>query len=43
MQFGNGAGITTLCLLTGVSKVDDIENSEGLKKPTFYSKSLSGL
>lgn len=43
IAFGNNAGISTLCVLSGVTERSDIETEEKLKKysiPTYYSHNL---
>lgn len=41
--FGNTAGISTLCVLSGVTVLEELEDETRLKEkavPTFYSKNL---
>lgn len=43
ITFGNNAGIATLCVLSGVTKAEDLVNEERLKEaalPKYYSENL---
>lgn len=40
ITFGNSAGIDTLCVLSGVSKEEDVLKSEDARKPTYYTSRI---